>query len=131
HRPIGALDHQVENAIFPPELAAFEIRDESEHDPEAHQRESRREPHHDDDHDEAEHQEAEGWIAHFCRSPPMPRWRAISSISFARSMASLRDASSTYSLCANVSSTTPLSPPPLTRLVHSPLRAHLTQHRIS
>ena len=73
-------------------------RDVAEEHSEAHQREGRREPHHDDDHDEAEHQEPEGGIAHVLRSPPMPRWRATSSISLARSMAILRDSSSTYSL---------------------------------
>src|SRR5207245_7051908 len=56
----------------------------SEEYPEAHQREGGREAHHDHDHDEREHQESKGGIAHVFMSPPIPRWRAVSSISCAQ-----------------------------------------------
>ena len=63
--------------------------EEAEEHAQPHQRERGREAHHDHDHDEAEHHQAECGIAHRCRSPPMPRWRALSSMSCACSIASL------------------------------------------
>src|SRR5207245_5329868 len=86
----------------------------------AHQRERCREAHHDHKHDECEHQEPKCRIAHVFRSPPIPRWRALSSISCARSIAILRDSSSTYSLCASCCSMTSISASYLIRLSHSP-----------
>ena len=56
----------------------------------------------------------------------MPRWRAVSSISCARSMAILRDSSSTYSLCASCSSMTSISATSLSRLGHSPVLRQTT-----
>src|SRR5207344_2346284 len=106
-------------------------RDEAEEHSQAHQSEGRREPHHDYDHDEAEHQEPECWVAHVLRSPPIPRWRATSSICLARSIAILRDSSSTYSLCASCSSMTSVSATSLSRLGHSPVRRQTTQRMIS
>src|SRR6187401_3150688 len=105
--------------------------DVSEEHAEAHQRKGRRESHHDHDHDETEHQKAECGIAHVCRSPPMPRWRATSSIVLAFSIAILRDSSSTYWLCANCSSTTSISATSLSRLGHSPVFRQTTQRTIS
>src|SRR5215470_12085221 len=102
-------------------LRRVEEGDEAEEHAEAHQREGRREPHHDHDHDEAEHQKAQCRIAHFCKSPPMPRWRAASSISLALSIAILRDSSSTYSLAASCSSVTSISATSGRRLGHSPV----------
>ena len=61
----------------------------------------------------------------------MPRWRAVSSISLARSMAILRDSSSTYSLCASCSSTTSISATSLRRLGHSPVLRQTMQRTIS
>src|SRR5262245_65979139 len=78
-------------------------RDVAEEHTEAHQRKCRREPHHDHHHDEAQHRQPECWIAHVFRSPTMPRWRATSSISFARSIAIFRAYSSTYSMLYNCS----------------------------
>ena len=52
HRAIGALDHQFEDAVVPPELAGVVERDKAEDDPEAHEREGRRKAHHDHDHDQ-------------------------------------------------------------------------------
>ena len=72
HRAVGALDHQIEDAVVPPVLAGIVERDEAEKHPEAHQREGRREAHHDHDHDEHEHQQPERGVAHVLRSPPMP-----------------------------------------------------------
>src|SRR6185312_5659837 len=106
-------------------------RDVAEEHPEPHQREGRREAHHDHDDDEAKHRQSEGGIAHVFMSPPMPRWRATSSISLARSIAILRDSSSTYSLCASCSSMTSVSATSLSRLGHSPVRRHTTQRMIS
>src|SRR4029079_12840510 len=106
-------------------------RDVAEKHPEAHEREGGREPHHDHDHDEAQHQEPERGVAHVCRSPPMPRWRAASSMAFARSIATLRDSSSTYSLCASCSSMTSVSATSLSRLAHSPVLRQTTQRTIS
>src|SRR6478609_11606210 len=106
-------------------------RDVAEEHAEAHQRKGRREPHHDHNHDEAEHQKAECGIAHVCRSPPMPRWRATSSIFLAFSIAILRDSSSTYSLCASCSSMTSISATSLSRLGHSPVCRQETQRTIS
>src|SRR4029078_5885092 len=105
--------------------------DEPEEHAEAHQREGRREPHHDHNHDEGKHQQSEGGIAHVLRPPPMPRWRAISSMSLACSMAILRDSSSTYSLCASCSSMTSVSATSLSLLGHSPVRRQTTQRMIS
>src|SRR6185437_10506867 len=101
HCAVAALNHQVEDVIVGEELVRLVIGDVAEEETEAHEGERGREPHHDHDHDEAEHRQPECWIAHLFKSPPMPRWRAISSISFARSIAILRDSSSTYSLCAS------------------------------
>src|SRR5215218_5822384 len=99
---------------------------------EAHQRKGRREPHQNDDDDERQHQEAERRIAdHVCRSPPMPRWRAVSSICCARSMAIWRDSSSTYSLAASCSPTTSISATSLRRLGNSPVLRQATQRTIS
>ena len=111
HRAVGAMDHQVEHAVLPPVLRRIEERDVAEEDSEPHQREGRGEAHHDHDHDEHEHQQPEHGFAddHVCKSPPMPRWRASSSILCARSIAALRVSSSTCSLCASCSSTTSIS----------------------
>src|SRR5215510_1549032 len=87
-------------------------RDVTEEHAEAHQGKGRREPHHDYDHDEAEHQKPECGIAHVCRSPPMPRWRATSSIDLASSMTSISATS-------------------LRRLGHSPVLRQITQRTIS
>src|ERR1700704_4416414 len=106
-------------------------RDVTEKHSEAHEREGRREAHHDDDHDEAEHQEPECGVAHVLRSPPMPRWRATSSICLARSMATLREASSTYWLFANCSSMTSVSATSFRRLGHSPVLRQTTARTIS
>jgi hypothetical protein len=56
HRPIGALDHQVEHLVVGEEMGRIVEGDEAEEHSEAHQGEGRREPHHDHDHDEGEHQ---------------------------------------------------------------------------
>src|SRR6185436_3034627 len=131
HRPVGTLDHQVEHPIVRPQLGGIVERDESEEHPEAHQRESRRETQHDHDHNERQHQESKRRVAHLFKSPPIPRWRAVSSISCARSMAILRDSSSTYSLCASCSSTTSISATSCSRLGHSPVFRQTTQRTIS
>src|SRR6185312_1734665 len=106
-------------------------RDVAEEHPEPHQREGRREAHHDHDDDEAKHRQSKGGIAHVCKSPPMPRWRATSSISLARSIAILRDSSSTYSLFASCSSMTSISATSLSRLGHSPVFRQTMQRMIS
>src|SRR4051795_9613597 len=106
-------------------------RDVAEEHPQPHERKRRREAHHDHDHDEAEHQKPECGIAHVLRSPPIPRWRAVSSISWARRIAILRDSSSTYSLWASCSSTTSISATSLRRLGHSPVLRQTAQRTIS
>src|SRR5689334_24884925 len=112
-------------------LAGHVEGDEAKEDAEPHQCEGGREPHHDHDHDEAEHLKPKGRITHDCNSEPMPRWRAASSIFCARSMASLRSASSTYSLFANCSSITSISAASFRRSGHSPVCKHATQRMIS
>jgi hypothetical protein len=56
HRAVGAVDHQVEDAVVEPALGRIVERVEAEEHAEAHQREGRREAHDDDHHDEREHQ---------------------------------------------------------------------------
>ena len=73
HRAIGALNHQVEDAVLRPVVRRIVERDEAEEHSEAHQREGRGKTHHDDDDDERQHQQAECGIAHVCTSPPIPR----------------------------------------------------------
>ena len=51
----------------------------------------------------------------------MPRWRAASSMSLARSIAICRDSASTYSLWASCSSITSISATSFNRLGHSPI----------
>src|SRR6185295_8603986 len=131
HGAEGALDHQVEYAIVLKGLPGIVEGNVAEHDAEPHQREGGGEPHHDHDHDEGKHQQPECGVAHVCRSPPMPRWRALSSISWARAMAILRDSSSTYSLCASCSSTTSISATSLRRLGHLPVTRHAAERTIS
>src|SRR5204863_5434516 len=93
--------------------------------------ERRRKAHHDHAHDEHQHQESEGGLAHVFNSPPIPRWRALSSISCARSIAILRVSSSTYSLCASCSSTTSISATSCSRLGHTPVLRHTAQRTSS
>src|SRR5262249_25546731 len=131
HRAVGALDHQLEHLVIREDMRRVIEGDKAEEHAEAHQGEGRRESHHDHNHDEAEHQKPECGITHVLRSPPMPRCRAVSSISLARSMAILRDSSSTYSLCASCSSTTSISATSASRLGHSPVLRHITQRTIS
>src|SRR6266851_5209064 len=106
-------------------------RDVAEEHPQAHQRKGGGEAHHDHNHDEREHQQPECGIAHVCKSPPMPRWRAVSSICCAFSIAILRDSSSTYSLCASCCSMTSISATSCRRLGHSPVLRQATQRTIS
>src|SRR5262249_41775215 len=131
HRAVAALDHQVEDAVVPPRMRRVVECDEAEEDSEAHERKCRREAHHDHDDDEGQHQEPECGVAHVLASPPIPRWRAVSSISWARSIAILRDSSSTYSLCASCSSMTSISATSLRRLGHIPVLRQTMQRTIS
>src|SRR4030095_9200689 len=132
HRTVGAMDHQVEHAVLPPVLGRIEERDVAEEDSEPHQRKGCCEAHHDDDDDERQHQQPEHGIAdHVCKSPPMPRWRATSSIFCAPSIAIFLDSSSTYWLCASCSSTTSISATSFSRLGHSPVLRQTMQRTIS
>src|SRR5262249_36505023 len=131
HGAEGALDHQVEDAIVGKGARGVVERDVAEENPEAHQGEGRGETHHDDDDDQAEHQQAQHRFGHSFVSPPIPRWRAASSISWTRLIARSRDSRSTYWLPASCSSTTSISSASFRRWGHTPVLMHTTQRMIS
>src|SRR5262249_49623217 len=131
HRAIGALDHQIEHLVVYPRLARDVKCNKAKENAETHEGKGGGEPHYDHNHNEGEHQEPKCRITHVFNSPPIPRWRAASSILCAFSMAILRDSSSTYSLCASCSSMTSISATSFSRSGHSPILRQTTQRTIS